>query len=70
MLKQTIDQHESMAKVSTENEEHANRHSEQSSMENVITKHINSEGMVTTSVNTFCKHKIKSKHNFSSQNER
>lgn len=47
MLKQTIDQHESMAKVSTENEEHANRHSEQSSMENVITKHINSEGMVT-----------------------
>lgn len=52
MLKQTIDQHESMAKVSTENEEHANRHSEQSSMENVITKHINSEGMVTTENST------------------
>ncbi|KAG4379904.1 hypothetical protein GLYMA_16G071500v4 [Glycine max] len=49
---ETIDQHESMAKVSTENEEHANRHSEQSSMENVITKHINSEGMVTTENST------------------
>ncbi|RDY06886.1 hypothetical protein CR513_09066 [Mucuna pruriens] len=41
-----------MAKVSAKNEEHANHKSEQSSMENVITKHINSEGTVTTENST------------------
>lgn len=50
-VKQTIDQHETMAKVSAKNEEHTNHHSEQSSVENVFTKHI-SEGMVTTENST------------------
>ncbi|KAH1193936.1 hypothetical protein GmHk_19G054852 [Glycine max] len=48
---ETIYQHETMAKVNAKNEEHTNHHSEQSSVENVFTKHI-SEGMVTTENST------------------
>ena len=40
-----MDQPETTAKISTENEEHAERQAEQSSMKNVITEHINSEGI-------------------------
>ncbi|KAK7339568.1 hypothetical protein VNO77_20245 [Canavalia gladiata] len=49
---ETIDQPEALAKVSAENEEHADHQSEQSSVDNVITKHINSEGTETTENST------------------
>ncbi|KAK7395724.1 hypothetical protein VNO78_16291 [Psophocarpus tetragonolobus] len=49
---EAIDQHETMAKISVVNEEHASHHCEQSNMETVISKHVNSEGMVTVENNT------------------
>ncbi|KAK7293422.1 hypothetical protein RJT34_16287 [Clitoria ternatea] len=47
-----IDQPKTITEVSVENDEQADHQSEQSSMENVITKHLSSKGMSTTANRT------------------